>query len=105
MSFRRIFLAVCSVTLVSMEAPVQAQSVLTRHVRQAVRGSQARQLGLLPATQSLRLDIVLKPCAIRQGSINSCRKSAILPARPTAISSLCRSLQRALVPARKITIP
>ncbi|MBZ5607240.1 MAG: DUF2341 domain-containing protein [Acidobacteriia bacterium] len=39
--------------------PAQAQSVLTRHVRQAVIGGRAGLLNLLPATQSLRIDIVL----------------------------------------------
>jgi uncharacterized membrane protein len=42
-----------------MEAPAQAQSALTQHVREAVRSGQARFLRPLPAAQSLRLDIVL----------------------------------------------
>ena len=37
----------------------QAQSALTHHVRQEVLRGEARRLNPLPATQSLRLDIVL----------------------------------------------
>jgi kumamolisin len=42
-----------------MEARVQAQSALTHHVRQEVISGQAQFLNPLPATQTLRLDIVL----------------------------------------------
>ncbi len=42
-----------------VEAPAQAQSALTRHVRPAVSRGQANVVGLLPATQALRLDLVL----------------------------------------------
>ena len=37
----------------------QAQSVLTHHVRDAVRNGQARAIGQLPATQTMNLDLVL----------------------------------------------
>jgi kumamolisin len=40
-------------------AHAQAQAVLTRHMHEAVSSGQAVYLGRLPATQSLRLDIVL----------------------------------------------
>src|SRR5271166_6573063 len=36
-----------------------SQAVLTRHVREAVLNGEARSVGRLPATQSLRFDIVL----------------------------------------------
>ena len=42
-----------------VEAPAQAQSALTRHVRQVVSRGEASVVGLLPANQSLRLDVVL----------------------------------------------
>jgi kumamolisin len=42
-----------------MEGRAQAQSALTHHVRQEVARGQAQFLNPLPATQSLRLDIVL----------------------------------------------
>jgi subtilase family serine protease len=45
--------------LFSMEAYAQAQPALTRHVRQEVISGQAQYLSPLPATQSLRLDIVM----------------------------------------------
>ena len=45
--------ATLSVTL------TQAQSTLTRHVRPAVVNGQAQFLGAMPASQSLRLDVVL----------------------------------------------
>ena len=50
----------CSAMLLFvMETQAQAQSLLTRHVRQAVISGQAKFLNRLPATQSLRIDIVL----------------------------------------------
>jgi kumamolisin len=42
-----------------MASPAQAQSFLTRHVRQTVISGKAKFLKRLPATQTLRLDIVL----------------------------------------------
>jgi kumamolisin len=42
-----------------MKSQAQAQSILTRHVRQEVASGQAAFLRELPATQSLRLDIAL----------------------------------------------
>ncbi|MGA7379532.1 MAG: hypothetical protein WBX03_01660, partial [Terriglobales bacterium] len=54
------FLAI--VTLVSVVSIVcQAESLppLTRHVREVTLNGQARYVGLLPATQTLRLVLVL----------------------------------------------
>ena len=45
--------------LLVMATPAQAQSLLTRHVRQGVISGEAAFLNRLPATQSLRVDIVL----------------------------------------------
>jgi kumamolisin len=42
-----------------MPASMHGQSLLTRHVRQAVSDGQAKFLNRLPATRTLRLDIVL----------------------------------------------
>ncbi len=57
---RGLSVAVCSAALLYItETPVQAQSPLTHHVRQAVANGQARFLNPLPATQSLRLHIML----------------------------------------------
>ena len=57
---RGLYVALCSATLLFvMEAQAQAQSALTHHVRQEVIRGQAQFLSPLPATQSLRLDIVL----------------------------------------------
>ena len=57
---RGLYLALCSATLLLvMGAPAQAQSALTHHVRQAVISGQAQFLSPLPATQPLRLHIVL----------------------------------------------
>ena len=47
-------------TLVSiLPLTLQAQSLRTRHVRQAIRNGEAKQIGTLPADQVLNLDIVL----------------------------------------------
>ena len=57
---RGLYAVLCSAMLLCvMETSAQAQSPLTRHVRPAVISGQARFLNLLPATQSLRIDIVL----------------------------------------------
>jgi len=52
---------VCAVMLLLFTIPgqAQAQSVLTRHVREGVADGQAPLVGTLPATQSLHFDIVL----------------------------------------------
>jgi subtilase family serine protease len=57
---RGFYLALCAASLLLVvEAPAQAQSTLTHHVPPAVAGGQARLVDLLPASQALRLDIVL----------------------------------------------
>ena len=57
---RGLSAALCSAALLFfLEAPAQAQSALTHHVRPAVVGGQAHFLNPLPATESLRLHIVL----------------------------------------------
>ena len=57
---RGLYLALCSATLLFViEAQAQAQTALTQHVPQVVISGQAQFLSPLPATQSLRLDIVL----------------------------------------------
>ena len=57
---RGLYAVLCSAMLLFvMETPAQAQSPMTRHVRQEVVSGRARFLNLLPATQSLRIDIVL----------------------------------------------
>jgi subtilase family serine protease len=49
-----------TVAIVSVSAlGAQAQSTLTHHVRDAVRGGEAKSVGRLPATQIMSLDIVL----------------------------------------------
>src|ERR1700691_6052925 len=57
---RGLYVAPCLAALLFVtEVPVQAQSSMTRHVRQAVVNGQAQFLRPLPAAQSLRLDVVL----------------------------------------------
>ncbi len=51
-----VFLAI-AVSIVTTGA--QAQSMLTRHVREAVRNGQAQNIGQVPADQVMNLDIVL----------------------------------------------
>jgi subtilase family serine protease len=47
------------VSMVTIDS--QAQSVLTRHVREVTLNGQAQSLGRLPATQIMQLDVVLPP--------------------------------------------
>ena len=57
---RGLSVALCSAAiLMVMESPAQAQSALTHHVRQDVISGRAQYLSPLPATQSLRLHLVL----------------------------------------------
>ncbi len=57
---RGFWMALGAVALLCVvEAPAQAQSAMTRHVRQAVIRGDAKVVSLLPANQALRLDLVL----------------------------------------------
>jgi len=57
---RGLYVVLCSAMLLFvMGAKAQAQSLLTRHVRQEVISGQAAFLNRLPETQTLRIDIVL----------------------------------------------
>jgi subtilase family serine protease len=59
----RISVAVCALTIASIVSAGtmegRAQSLMTRHVRDAVLNGQARPVGRLPATQTMQLDLVL----------------------------------------------
>ena len=57
---RGLYVLLCPVMLLFvMETPAQAQSMMTRHVREDVTNGAAKFLNRLPETQTLRLDIVL----------------------------------------------
>jgi kumamolisin len=62
---------VCAIVFLLFTIPGQAQPqpLLTRHVRDAVTNGQAQLIGKLPATQTLRFDIVL-PLGDRAGLQN-----------------------------------
>ena len=57
--FKLLFTLVAVMSVTSSAALAQAQSVLTHHVREATANGQARFVGNLPATETLRLVIVL----------------------------------------------
>src|ERR1700683_1611765 len=60
MALRRSLLARAMVLLLSAAATNSyAQSLLTRHVRESTRNGEAQDLGPLPASQILQLDVVL----------------------------------------------
>jgi subtilase family serine protease len=55
-----IYALLCAaVLLFVVEGPAHAQSLMTRHMREANLKGQAQSVGRLPETQSMRLDIVL----------------------------------------------
>ncbi len=59
----------------------QAQSVLTRHVREATRTGEAKPLGQLPSDQIMNLDVVLP---LRdQAGLDSFLKELYDPASPS----------------------
>jgi subtilase family serine protease len=59
--FRRImYVVLCAaILLFVVEGRAQAQSLMTRHVREANLNGQAKFVGRLPAGQSMRIDVVL----------------------------------------------
>ena len=61
---KKITVAVCTLTIAAIVSAGtmegRAQSLMTRHVRDAVLNGQAKPLGRLPATQIMQLDIVLR---------------------------------------------
>jgi subtilase family serine protease len=59
--FRRfIYVVLCAaIVLFVVESGAQAQSLMTRHVREANIKGQAKFVGRLPAAQSMRIDVVL----------------------------------------------
>ena len=66
--------------LFTMSQWAQAESVLTRHVREGVADGQAKLVGQLPATQTLHFDIVL-PLRDRAG-LQSLLRQQYDPASP-----------------------
>jgi subtilase family serine protease len=54
-----LFALVATMSLVTVVCQAQPQPLLTRHVRDVVVNAQAPFIGPLPATQSMRIDIVL----------------------------------------------
>lgn len=61
LEFRRfIYVVLCAaILLFVVESGAQAQSLMTRHVREATIKGQAKFVGRLPAAQSMRIDVVL----------------------------------------------
>jgi subtilase family serine protease len=55
---RGLYVAICS-GMLAAGIPLQAQSVLTHHVREDVNSGRAQLLNRLPESQTLRLDVVL----------------------------------------------
>ena len=56
---RRLCALLLSLTALATSGVGEAQTLLTRHVREATLNGQARLLGRLPATQVMQLDVVL----------------------------------------------
>jgi subtilase family serine protease len=55
-----VYALLCAaVLLFVVESRTQAQSLMTHHLREAIRSGRAQLVGRLPSTQNLRLDIVL----------------------------------------------
>ncbi len=54
-----LFAIVAMVLCVSFVSQAQSQTLLTRHVREVTVNGQAQFVGKLPATQSMRIDVVL----------------------------------------------
>lgn len=83
---RGLFVVLCSaIVLCIVETPAQAQSLLTRHMRQEVISGQAAYQGRLPENQTLRLNIVLPvrdPSGLEQFVQRLRSFQSLLPALP-----------------------
>lgn len=53
------FVSLVAFLLLTIPGLAQPQALLTRHVRESVASGQAQSAGRLPASQTLRFDIVL----------------------------------------------
>jgi len=54
-----LFTLVVLVSAMSIVSQAQSQALLTRHMRDAVANGEAKSVGHLPATKSMRFDVVL----------------------------------------------
>ncbi|MGC1498700.1 MAG: hypothetical protein WA800_01765, partial [Terriglobales bacterium] len=54
-----LFTLVAMLASASITSQAQSQTLLTRHVREAVVDGEAKLVGRLPATQTMHFDIVL----------------------------------------------
>jgi len=79
---RGLCFVLCSaMLLLALDSPAQAQSVLTRHVREATRTGEARPVGQLPSNQIMQLHIVL---ALRdQAGLDSFLNQLYTPSSPS----------------------
>jgi subtilase family serine protease len=76
-----IYALLCAaVLLFVVESRTQAQSLMTRHVREANLNGQAKFLGRLPAGQSMRIDVVLP--LRNQAELDSFLKELYDPSSP-----------------------
>jgi subtilase family serine protease len=81
--FGRVMYAVlcAAILLFVVEGQSQAQSLLTRHVREATLKGKAQSIGRLPATQAMRLDIVLP--LRNQADLNNLLQELYDPSSPS----------------------
>jgi subtilase family serine protease len=79
---RGLYAVLClAVPLFVLVGQVQGQSLLTRHVREATLNGRAQSVGRLPATQTMRVDIVL---ALRnQAELEDFLREVYDPASPS----------------------
>jgi subtilase family serine protease len=70
-----------AILLFVVEGQSQAQSLLTRHVREATLKGKAQSIGRLPATQAMRLDIVLP--LRNQADLNNLLQELYDPSSPS----------------------
>ncbi len=79
---RGLCFVLCSAMfLLAMDSSAQAQSMLTRHVREVTRTGEARPIGQLPASQVMQLHIVLP---LRdQAGLDSFLKELYTPGSPS----------------------
>ena|SRR5208337_4820709 len=90
---------VATVSGASIVCRAQEQVPLTRHVREVTLSGQAQLIGRLPATKSVRFDIVL--ALSNQTELDNFLQELYDPTSPSYRTSLrCKSLRRGLVPLR-----
>jgi hypothetical protein len=98
------FLTIVAMVLGASVCQAQSQVLLTHHVREATANGQAQFVQRLPATQSMRIDMVLP--VRNQAELDNFLQELYDPSSAFTIATLrCKSSPSGLVPPSRTTTP